>query len=80
MTGAIGVLALALFKFSDMEKEYDVSIRMKYFYQIAYPPQHDLKRELGKKWMAIGGASSALELFEKLEMWDEVIECYVVRS
>jgi len=65
---------------SDLEKEYDASIRMKYLHLLAFPPNFKLKKELGKRWLQIGSVDSALQLFEPLEMWEEVIECYQVKG
>ena len=63
-----------------VERDYDVRTRMRYAHLLAYPPQHELKRELGRKWLKIGSVASALLLLEPLQMWDEVVECYMVQQ
>lgn len=32
--------------FSDLEKDYDVAVRMKYLHLLAYPPQHEARSAL----------------------------------
>ncbi|ORX69304.1 hypothetical protein DL89DRAFT_293705 [Linderina pennispora] len=39
-------------------------------------PAWELERELAKQFMALGVVRSALDIFERLHMWDEVIACY----
>eukprot|EP01114_Cavostelium_apophysatum_P020915 TRINITY_DN7150_c0_g1_i1.p1 TRINITY_DN7150_c0_g1~~TRINITY_DN7150_c0_g1_i1.p1 ORF type:complete len:399 (+),score=122.42 TRINITY_DN7150_c0_g1_i1:1246-2442(+) len=51
---------------------------MDYFFQLPFPSYWDLKRELGLKFLGMGIAASALQTFEELELWDEVIQCYQV--
>ncbi|KAL6069766.1 Tetratricopeptide repeat domain protein [Balamuthia mandrillaris] len=63
--------------FSD-ESEASLMERSKYVWQVAYPPRHMLRRELGERFLSLGAAASALKLFEGLEMWDQIIICYRV--
>jgi len=35
-------------------------------------------RELGSRFIALGVAASALQIFEELDMWDEIVQCYAV--
>ena len=35
-----------------------------------------VQRELGLRWKAVGAFQSAVEIFEHLQMWEDVIECY----
>jgi tetratricopeptide (TPR) repeat protein len=65
---------------NDLEKDTSVAVRMKYIHLVAYPPQILMKKELGQKWLTIGSAASAQKLFEELEMWEEIVDCYVVRN
>uniref|UniRef100_A0A6B2L082 Uncharacterized protein n=1 Tax=Arcella intermedia TaxID=1963864 RepID=A0A6B2L082_9EUKA len=65
---------------SALESEYKVATRMKYVDLIEYPPQVLLKKELAQKWLAIGSAASAQKLFEQLEMWEEIAECFIIRE
>ncbi|KAG9291160.1 hypothetical protein G9A89_013032 [Geosiphon pyriformis] len=52
--------------------------RIEYFYQILLPSKWDMEKELGERFMSLGVVRSALEIFERLEMWEEVIHCYVM--
>jgi tetratricopeptide (TPR) repeat protein len=40
------------------------------------PSKWELEKELGKVFVSIGVIRSALEIFERLEMWDDVISCH----
>lgn len=52
---------------------------MQYCYQTAsYPCIFFLKRELGESFLSYGAAKSALEWFLPLQMWEQVITCYMV--
>lgn len=55
----------------------DVTERMMFIYCLAFPPMFDLKRELGLRLMGIGAVRSALDWFERLEMWEEIIHCHM---
>jgi len=65
---------------SDLEKDTSVSVRIKYLHLLAFPPQILLKKELGQKWLSLGSAASAQKLFEQLEMWEDIVDCYIVRN
>ena len=52
--------------------------RMEFFFSLSYPTLHDLRKELGQSFLRLGAAKSALEIFEPLEMWDQIVDCYVV--
>ena len=60
------------------EKEPTIPQRCKYIFAIAYPSFWELKRELGARFLEMGAAATALQIFEELEMWDEIIECYQI--
>eukprot|EP01117_Protostelium_nocturnum_P015200 TRINITY_DN5862_c0_g1_i2.p1 TRINITY_DN5862_c0_g1~~TRINITY_DN5862_c0_g1_i2.p1 ORF type:complete len:850 (+),score=321.86 TRINITY_DN5862_c0_g1_i2:69-2552(+) len=60
------------------EKEPTIPQRCKYIFVIAYPSFWELKRELGARFLEMGAAATALQIFEELEMWDEIIECYQI--
>lgn len=53
-----------------------VSERMHHFFSIMLPPKWELEGELGERFVSLGVTRSALEIFERLEMWDNVISCY----
>ena len=43
---------------------------------MVYPPRWEIKADLATKYAKMGIVSTAAELFEEVEMWDEVVECY----
>lgn len=53
-----------------------VQERLRYFHDLALPPVWELERELATRYLGIGVVKSALEIFERLEMWEEVVRCY----
>lgn len=52
--------------------------RMAFVHALAFPPRYALKRDLAERYLAIGVIQSALEIFEELEMWDDVVKCYQI--
>lgn len=49
---------------------------MKNVYTSRLPPRWRLQKELGSILMSLGATKGALDLYLKLECWDEVIVCY----
>ena len=54
----------------------DLSERLRYFHSIPLPSKWDMERELALRYLSIGVVKSALEIFERLEMWEEVVKCW----
>ncbi|CAG8717496.1 11891_t:CDS:1 [Acaulospora morrowiae] len=52
--------------------------RMSYFYQILLPSKWDMEKELAIQYLSLGVIRSALQIFERLEMWEDVINCYIM--
>ncbi|EEB06248.1 TTC27 family TPR repeat protein [Schizosaccharomyces japonicus yFS275] len=50
--------------------------RLAYAHQLSMPSRWQLEDELAKKFMSIGSIRSALEIYERLEMWDCVALCH----
>jgi len=50
--------------------------RLLCFHTILLPPKWELERELAQRYLSLGVVKSALEIFERLEMWEDVIKCY----
>ena len=50
--------------------------RLKNLHYIVYPPRWEQLRDLAERYAVIGIVTSAAEIFEEIELWDEVVECY----
>ncbi|QIX00399.1 hypothetical protein AMS68_005916 [Peltaster fructicola] len=53
-----------------------VDERLRYIFQLASPSRWDLEAELASRWVALGGLRSALEIYERLQMWAEAALCW----
>jgi tetratricopeptide (TPR) repeat protein len=53
-----------------------VAERLAYIHELALPSRWELQRELAQRYLALGVVRSALEIFERLEMWEEVVRCW----
>lgn len=49
--------------------------RLLYVYSIDLPSKWKLEKELGERFISIGVTRSALQIFEKLELWEDAISC-----
>ncbi|KAJ4473620.1 hypothetical protein J3R30DRAFT_3406523 [Lentinula aciculospora] len=54
-----------------------VSERLRYLHSISLPPKWELERELAHRFISLGVIKSALDIYERLEMWEEVVKCHV---
>ncbi|EAU82600.1 tetratricopeptide repeat domain 27 [Coprinopsis cinerea okayama7 len=52
--------------------------RLLYFHSIPLPSKWEMERELALRYMSLGVVKSALEIFERLEMWEDAIKCWAV--
>jgi len=50
--------------------------RLRNLHGIVYPPRWDMLRDLAERYTKLGVVTSAAEIFEEIELWDEVVECY----
>ena len=53
-----------------------VSERLLYFHSIPLPSKWEMEKELALRYLSLGVVKSALEIFERLEMWEEVVKCW----
>lgn len=53
-----------------------VSERLRYLFPLNSPSRWELEAELAARWVHIGGLRSALEIYERLEMWAEAALCW----
>ena len=50
--------------------------RLRYIDQLASPTRWILEGELAARWVSLGGLRTALEIYERLEMWAEAALCW----
>lgn len=50
--------------------------RLRYIFPLCSPSRWELEAELAARWVHIGGLRSALDIYERLEMWAEAALCY----
>lgn len=50
--------------------------RLRHIFQLASPNRWDLEAELAQRWVSLGGLRSALEIYERLELWAEAALCW----
>ncbi|KAH7096807.1 TPR-like protein [Auriculariales sp. MPI-PUGE-AT-0066] len=55
-----------------------VSERLAFVHDIPLPSRWALERELGLRLLELGVVKSALDIFTRLEMWEEVVRCYAM--
>jgi len=53
-----------------------LSERLQYFHSILLPNRWKLEKELALRFASLGVVKSALEIFQRLEMWEEVVNCW----
>lgn len=53
-----------------------VEDRLHYIFALCSPSRWELEAELAARWVHIGGLRSALDIYERLEMWAEAALCY----
>ncbi|KAK4053889.1 hypothetical protein OIO90_003726 [Microbotryomycetes sp. JL221] len=50
--------------------------RLSEFHSLALPPAWEMERELATRYLSLGITKSALEIFTRLEMWEDVARCW----
>ncbi|KAG9010869.1 hypothetical protein FRB94_009571 [Tulasnella sp. JGI-2019a] len=53
-----------------------VTERLLYFHDIPLPSKWEMEKELATRFLSLGIVRSAMEIFERLEMWEEVVKCW----
>ncbi|KAL9103041.1 MAG: hypothetical protein Q9163_001871 [Psora crenata] len=56
------------------------SERLFYIHQLASPPRWKMEAELADRWVSLGGLRTALEIYERLQMWAEVALCWAAND
>lgn len=54
--------------------------RLAYIHQLASPTRWELEAELASRWVSLGGLRTALEIYERLQMWAEVALCWAAND
>lgn len=57
-----------------------VSERLLYIHQLASPTRWGLEAELASRWVSLGGLRTALDIYQRLEMWAEVALCWAAND
>ncbi|KAJ3230068.1 hypothetical protein HDU81_004795 [Chytriomyces hyalinus] len=60
----------------NIEADATPAERLNHIYTISIPSKWELEAELADRLMSIGVVRSALEIYERLELWDNVVSCY----
>ncbi|KAK3829454.1 MAG: hypothetical protein JOS17DRAFT_215258 [Linnemannia elongata] len=50
--------------------------RMHHFFSVLLPSKWELEKELAEQYMSLGVVRSAMDIFERLELWEDVIACH----
>ena len=69
-------LTLTQSTFESIENSAPAQDRLKNIHYIVYPPRWEILRDLAERYATLGIVTSAAEIFEELELWDEVVVCY----
>ncbi|KAI4142109.1 MAG: hypothetical protein L6R39_005080, partial [Caloplaca ligustica] len=56
------------------------SERLRYIHELASPTRWELEAELASRWVSLGGLRTALEIYERLQMWAEVALCWAAND
>ncbi|KAL8780533.1 MAG: hypothetical protein Q9213_006429 [Squamulea squamosa] len=54
--------------------------RLAFIHQLASPTRWELEAELAARWVSLGGLRTALEIYERLQMWAEVALCWAAND
>jgi tetratricopeptide (TPR) repeat protein len=60
----------------DLEKGATPLERLQYFWTMNLPSTWELEKELATRFLGLGVVRSAMEIFTRLEMWEDVAKCY----
>ncbi|MCO5565459.1 hypothetical protein L7F22_019132 [Adiantum nelumboides] len=50
--------------------------RLQFVHELELPSKWEMQAELAKRYAALGVLKSALEIFERVELWQEVVQCW----
>lgn len=71
-----GIQATTFLPKATVEESAPASQRLAYVFQLCSPSRWELEAELAARWTSLGGLRSALDIYERLEMWPEAALCW----
>lgn len=71
-----GTQATTFLPKATVEESAPASQRLAYVFQLCSPSRWELEAELAARWASLGGLRSALDIYERLEMWPEAALCW----
>lgn len=74
--GQNGGAATSFLPKGDEKDTAPVSQRLEYVFQLASPTRWEMEAELAARWVSVGGVKTALDIYERLEMWAEAALCW----
>ncbi|KAL2867167.1 uncharacterized protein BJX67DRAFT_353246 [Aspergillus lucknowensis] len=60
----------------EKEESASASDRLRYIWLLSFSTRWDLESELANRWVNLGGLRTALDIYERLQLWAEVALCY----
>ncbi|KXN70466.1 TPR-like protein [Conidiobolus coronatus NRRL 28638] len=55
-----------------------VTERLEHIHSLLLPSKWEMEKELAERFMSLGIIRSALEIYQKLELWEQVINCHLI--
>ena len=77
---AIGISSTTFLPPPKQSESAPISERLRYIHALASPPRWKLEAELADRWITLGGLRTALEIYERLQMWAEVALCWAAND
>ncbi|KAJ7217293.1 hypothetical protein GGX14DRAFT_440944 [Mycena pura] len=53
-----------------------VAERLRYVHALPLPSKWEMERELARRFLSLGAVRSALDIFTRLEMWEDAVTCW----
>lgn len=60
----------------DKSESASAAERLEYIWLLSFSTRWDLEAELASRWVNLGGLRTALDIYERLQMWAEAALCY----
>ncbi|KAL2847436.1 hypothetical protein BJY01DRAFT_165440 [Aspergillus pseudoustus] len=60
----------------EKEESASASDRLRYIWLLSFSTRWDLESELANRWVNLGGLRTALDIYERLQLWAEAALCY----